>query len=98
MTEVQRRSQLRRSIGYVIQQIGLFPNKTVEDNICVVPDMLRHDRQGPRERAAELLEMVNLEPGSLALTAIRGSFPAASSSASACSARIGRRSAGAPHG
>src|SRR5688572_31236953 len=30
---------LRRSIGYVIQQIGLFPNMTVEDNICVVPDL-----------------------------------------------------------
>jgi len=54
--------QLRRTIGYVIQQIGLFPNKTVEDNICVVPDMLGHDRRASRKRAAELLEMVNLEP------------------------------------
>jgi osmoprotectant transport system ATP-binding protein len=31
---------LRRSIGYVIQQIGLFPNMTIEENICVVPDLL----------------------------------------------------------
>lgn len=53
---------LRRSIGYVIQQIGLFPNKTVEDNICVVPDLLGWDRKKSRARAAELLEMVNLDP------------------------------------
>ncbi|MCP4382047.1 MAG: ATP-binding cassette domain-containing protein, partial [Hyphomicrobiales bacterium] len=32
--------QLRRTLGYVIQQIGLFPNKTIEDNICVVPDII----------------------------------------------------------
>jgi len=36
--------KMRRRIGYVIQQIGLFPNKTVEDNICVVPDLLGWDR------------------------------------------------------
>jgi osmoprotectant transport system ATP-binding protein len=53
---------LRRSIGYVIQQIGLFPNMTVEDNICVVPDLLKWDRRKARGRAAELLAMVNLEP------------------------------------
>jgi osmoprotectant transport system ATP-binding protein len=53
---------LRRSIGYVIQQIGLFPNKTVEDNICVVPDLLGWDRRKSRTRASELLEMVNLDP------------------------------------
>jgi osmoprotectant transport system ATP-binding protein len=54
--------ELRRSIGYVIQQIGLFPNKTVEDNICVVPDLLGWDRKKSRARAADLLAMVNLEP------------------------------------
>ena len=43
---------LRRSIGYVIQQIGLFPNKTVEDNICIVPDLLGWDRKQSRARAA----------------------------------------------
>jgi osmoprotectant transport system ATP-binding protein len=53
---------LRRSIGYVIQQIGLFPNKTVEDNICVVPDLLGWDRRKARARAADLLRMVNLDP------------------------------------
>jgi osmoprotectant transport system ATP-binding protein len=54
---------LRRSIGYVIQQIGLFPNKTVEDNICVVPDLLGWDRKKSRARAADLLALVNLDPG-----------------------------------
>ena len=53
---------LRRGIGYVIQQIGLFPNKTIEDNICVVPDLLGWDRRKSRGRAAELLELVNLDP------------------------------------
>ena len=54
--------ELRRSIGYVIQQIGLFPNKTVEDNICVVPDLLGWDRTRSRARAGELLELVGLQP------------------------------------
>ena len=54
--------QLRRSIGYVIQQIGLFPNKTVADNICVVPDLLGWDRKKARRRAAELLELVGMQP------------------------------------
>src|SRR5688500_1395919 len=45
---------LRRSIGYVIKQIGLFPNKTVEENICVVPDLLGWDRKKSRARAAEI--------------------------------------------
>ncbi|MHC6224281.1 ABC transporter ATP-binding protein [Pseudomonas sp. X10] len=53
---------LRRSIGYVIQQVGLFPNMTVEDNICVVPDLLGWDKTKSRKRAAELLEVVALEP------------------------------------
>ncbi|WP_173088642.1 ABC transporter ATP-binding protein [Devosia sp. 1635] len=55
--------QLRRTIGYVIQQIGLFPNKTIEDNICLVPDILGWERKKSRERAAELLDMVALDPG-----------------------------------
>jgi osmoprotectant transport system ATP-binding protein len=53
---------LRRSIGYVIQQIGLFPNMTVEENICVVPDLLGWPRRKARARAADLLELVNLDP------------------------------------
>jgi osmoprotectant transport system ATP-binding protein len=54
--------ELRRSIGYVIQQIGLFPNKTIVDNICVVPDLLGWDRKKARTRAAELLELVGMQP------------------------------------
>ena len=54
--------ELRRTIGYVIQQIGLFPNMTVEDNICVVPKLLGWDMTKARKRAAELLATINLEP------------------------------------
>jgi len=55
--------ELRRSIGYVIQQVGLFPNKTVRDNICIVPDLLGWDRKKSRARAVELLELVGMKPG-----------------------------------
>lgn len=54
--------ELRRNLGYVIQQIGLFPNMTIEDNICIVPDLLKMDRKESRKKAVELLEMVNLDP------------------------------------
>ena len=54
--------ELRRNIGYVIQQIGLFPNMTVEENICVVPKLLGWDMDKARKRAAELLATINLEP------------------------------------
>jgi osmoprotectant transport system ATP-binding protein len=52
---------LRREIGYVIQQIGLFPNMTIEENICVVPDLLKMDKQQSRKKARELMQMVNLD-------------------------------------
>jgi osmoprotectant transport system ATP-binding protein len=58
--------ELRRSIGYVIQQIGLFPNMTVEENVCVVPQLLGWDRAKARARAMELLEMVALDPKAFA--------------------------------
>lgn len=54
--------ELRRRIGYVIQQIGLFPNMTIEQNITVVPRLLGWDKQRCRERAAELMAMVALDP------------------------------------
>lgn len=53
---------LRRNIGYVIQQIGLFPNMTIEENITVVPKLLGWDRKRCHERAVELMSMVQLEP------------------------------------
>ncbi len=54
--------QLRRKIGYVIQQIGLFPNMTIEENICVVPRLLGWDSRKAKTRAAELLDLVGLDP------------------------------------
>ncbi|MFM9498034.1 MULTISPECIES: ABC transporter ATP-binding protein [Streptomyces] len=56
----QDAAELRRSIGYVIQQSGLFPHRTVLDNIATVPLLLGHGRRRARARAAELLETVGL--------------------------------------
>ena len=53
---------LRRGIGYVIQQIGLFPNMTVAENIGVVPRLLGWDEPRRRRRAEELLALLALEP------------------------------------
>jgi osmoprotectant transport system ATP-binding protein len=53
---------LRRGIGYVIQQIGLFPNMTVGENIGVVPRLLGWTAERSRHRAGELLDMLALEP------------------------------------
>ena len=52
---------LRRHIGYVIQQIGLFPNMTVAQNICVVPKLLKADKAKCDEIVRDLLKMVNME-------------------------------------
>ena len=54
---------LRRGIGYVIQQAGLFPHRTILENVLTVPDLLRQDRAQARRRAMELLERVGLDPG-----------------------------------
>jgi len=54
--------QLRRRIGYVIQQVGLFPHLTVGDNVAVVPDLLRWSDARKRERVEELLDLVGLDP------------------------------------
>ncbi|AUX93405.1 osmoprotectant ABC transporter ATP-binding protein OsmV [Mixta gaviniae] len=61
-TSTQDTVTLRRNIGYVIQQIGLFPNMTIEENITVVPRMLGWDKKRCRERASELMTMVALDP------------------------------------
>ncbi|AUY49017.1 ATP-binding cassette domain-containing protein [Streptomyces sp. CB01881] len=55
-------AKLRRGIGYVIQQAGLFPHRRVIDNIATVPYLLGWDRKKARARAAELLELVGLAP------------------------------------
>jgi osmoprotectant transport system ATP-binding protein len=54
--------ELRRTIGYVIQQIGLFPNMTVGDNIGVVPRLIGWNAARRRKRAEELLALLGLEP------------------------------------
>lgn len=53
--------QLRRSIGYVIQQIGLFPHRTIAQNIATVPELLGWDEAKTAARVAELVEVVGLE-------------------------------------
>jgi osmoprotectant transport system ATP-binding protein len=54
-------TELRRGIGYVFQQIGLFPHMSVEDNIGTVPRLLGWNKQRIRDRVGELLELVGLE-------------------------------------
>ncbi|MEV0961610.1 betaine/proline/choline family ABC transporter ATP-binding protein [Streptomyces sp. NPDC049910] len=54
--------RLRRRIGYVIQQVGLFPHRTVLDNTATVPSLLGWKRRRARARAAELLDLVGLDP------------------------------------
>jgi osmoprotectant transport system ATP-binding protein len=54
-------SQLRRGMGYVIQHAGLFPHRTVVDNVATVPLLLGWSRRDARRRALEMLERVGLE-------------------------------------
>jgi osmoprotectant transport system ATP-binding protein len=55
-------TELRRGIGYVIQQVGLFPHMTVEGNVATVPRLLGWSKQRIRERVGELLQLVGLDP------------------------------------
>ncbi|MDE1549454.1 ABC transporter ATP-binding protein [Jeotgalibaca caeni] len=54
--------ELRWNMGYVLQQIALFPNMTVEENILVVPEMKKWPKEKMRERVTELLTTVGLDP------------------------------------
>jgi osmoprotectant transport system ATP-binding protein len=54
--------RLRRTIGYVIQQVGLFPHQTVASNVATVPRLLRWERRRTRTRVDELLDLVGLDP------------------------------------
>lgn len=54
--------QLRRHIGYVIQNVGLFPHRTIQDNVAVVPELLGWKSARRKERAEELLSLVGLDP------------------------------------
>ncbi len=56
--------ELRREIGYVIQQIGLFPHMTIRDNIATVPKLLGWSSSKIDDRVDELLDIVGMDPGS----------------------------------
>ncbi len=64
-------TELRRRIGYVIQNVGLFPHRSVRDNVMTVPRLLGWDRKRSRTRADELLDLVGLDP-----TTYSGRYPA----------------------
>ena len=54
--------ELRRSIGYVIQQIGLFPHRTIAQNIGTVPELIGWEQSRIDQRVSELIDLVGLEP------------------------------------
>jgi osmoprotectant transport system ATP-binding protein len=58
--------ELRRRIGYVIQQIGLFPHQTIRANVATLPKLLGWDRKRSNERVHELLETMGLDPKTFA--------------------------------
>ena len=58
---LQDKVELRRHIGYVIQQIGLFPNMTVAQNISVVPKLLKYDKTRCAKIVQEMLKLVHME-------------------------------------
>ena len=58
----QNTIELRRSIGYVIQQVGLFPHFTIKDNVALVPNMLGWSKERTARRVDELLDIVGLDP------------------------------------
>jgi osmoprotectant transport system ATP-binding protein len=84
-------TQLRRHIGYVIQQVGLFPHMTVAGNVAVVPDLLGWPKARIRERVDELLELMGLEPGEF-----RDRYPAQLSGGQRQRVGIARALAGDP--
>ena len=63
--------ELRRRMGYVIQQVGLFPHQTIGTNVATVPHLLGWSRDKTKARVDELLELVGLDPGTY-----RGRYPA----------------------
>jgi osmoprotectant transport system ATP-binding protein len=67
----RRPADLRREIGYAIQQIGLFPHQTIAENIATVPHLLGWPRDRIRVRVDELIELIGLDPEEM-----RGRYPA----------------------
>lgn len=66
----RREADLRRHIGYVIQQIGLFPHRTIAENIATVPRLLGWNRRQIAARVDELLDLIGLDAG------VAGRYPA----------------------
>ncbi|SDJ27848.1 betaine/proline/choline family ABC transporter ATP-binding protein [Natribacillus halophilus] len=64
--QVQDAVQLRRDIGYVIQQIGLFPHMSIQENVTLVPKLMNWSKEKRKERAKELLALVDMEEEFLA--------------------------------
>ena len=62
--------QLRRKIGYVIQQVGLIPHLSIAQNVALVPKLLKWDKQRINDRVDEMLTVVGLDPGEY-----RGRYP-----------------------
>ncbi len=54
-------NELRRHVGYVIQQVGLFPHRTIAENIATVPKLLGWDKRRTNERVRELMDLIGLE-------------------------------------
>jgi osmoprotectant transport system ATP-binding protein len=63
-------AELRRTIGYAIQQIGLFPHQTIAENVATVPRLLGWDKARITARVDELLELISLDPAE-----VRGRYP-----------------------
>src|SRR5476651_869320 len=57
----QQPEELRRSIGYVLQNTGLFPHYTVAQNIAIVPQLLKWDKKKTESRTIELMEKLHLD-------------------------------------
>ena len=85
-------TELRRHIGYVIQQVGLFPHLTVAGNVAVVPQLLGWPKRSTRERVDELLDLMGLEPGEY-----RDRYPAQLSGGQRQRVGIARALAGDPN-
>src|SRR3954469_23436077 len=84
-------TELRRGIGYVIQQVGLFPHLNIEANVATVPRLLGWDKNRTRERGRELLELVGPDPEGYGKR-----YPAQLSGGQAQAVGLGRGTARAP--
>jgi osmoprotectant transport system ATP-binding protein len=84
-------THLRRQIGYVIQQVGLFPHMTVAQNVAVVPELLAWDKARIAARVDELLSLVDLDPAEY-----RGRYPAQLSGGQRQRVGVARALAGDP--